>query len=165
MNRTFDFILNRPHKLCVMKMMVDTDIEQVVLYKAVIKAFASLTLFNFFSYDAGLMEHPACTWSHISELPTSLFSPRQVLRLYNCSRQERDYSRSKFRLNRSFGCSVVSVFFPLFFHFVSFLSFAFRSDLPVSHSDAEALHHIHRIKYTYISRYTSCIDLDASVDI
>lgn len=41
--------------------MVDTDIEQVVLYKAVIKAFASLTLFNFFSYDAGLMEHPACT--------------------------------------------------------------------------------------------------------
>lgn len=123
MNRTFDFILNRPHKLCVMKMMVDTDIEQVVLYKAVIKAFASLTLFNFFSYDAGLMEHPACTWSHISELPTSPFSPRQVLRLYNCSRQERDYSRSKFRSNRSFGCSVVSVFFSslLSFRFFPFL--------------------------------------------
>jgi len=47
--------------------------------------------------------------------------------------------------------------------FICFFPFLSRSDLPVSHSDAEGLYRIHRIKYMYISRYISC--LDASVDI
>lgn len=103
-----------------------------------------------------------CMPSYI-ELPVSpfssdYFSPSTVQMFLS---RERLLAPKVSHSNGNFGWSV-SILFSLL-SFICFFPFLSRSDLPVSHSDAEGLHRIHRIKYMYISRYISC--LDASVDI
>lgn len=97
-----------------------------------------------------------CTRSYI-ELSVSPFSSRLFQSFdYINVLVKRDYLCPKSRVQIGALAEASSPFSLL--SFICFFPFSFRSDLPVSHSDAEALYRIHRIKYMYISRYTSCLD-------